>query len=92
MKATRKLCLCRRQCFQKGAIQMTTTNNNADSFTVEDIRRNRDQFSARHTDANGKFDWEGAFAATEKGAAIVRAEIERIRAENTTSEKQIRRQ
>ena len=59
---------------------MKTTHSFPDSFTVEDIRRNRDEFSARHTDKNGEIDWEGVFAETEKGAAIVRAELEQIRA------------
>ena len=59
---------------------MKVTNNFPDSFTADDIRKNRDKFSARHTDANGKIDWKGVFAETEKGAAIVRAELERIRA------------
>jgi len=59
---------------------METSNNFSDSFTLEDIRRHRDEFAARHTDANGNIDWKGATAETEKGAAIVRAELERIRA------------
>ena len=59
---------------------MKATNNYPDSFTADDIRRNRDKFSARHTDANGNIDWISAFTETEKGAAIVRAEIERLRA------------
>ena len=59
---------------------MKATNNFPDSFTLEDIRRNRDEFATRHTDANGNIDWKGVFAETEKGAAVVRAELERIRA------------
>ena len=59
---------------------MKVTQIISDSFTVEDIRRHRDEFAARHTDANGNIDWKGATAETEKGAAIVRAELERIRA------------
>ena len=59
---------------------MKATQKIPDSFTVEDIRRHRDEFAARHTDANGNIDWKGATAETEKGAAIVRAEIERLRA------------
>jgi len=58
---------------------MKAMYNLPDSFTLEDIRRNRDEFAARHTDANGNIDWKGVFAETEKGAAIVRAELERIR-------------
>jgi len=59
---------------------MKATQIISDSFTLEDIRRHRDEFAARHTDANGNIDWKGATAETEKGAAIARAEIERIRA------------
>jgi hypothetical protein len=63
---------------------MKTMNNFSDSFTLEDIRRHRDEFSARHTDANGNIDWDGALAETKKGAAIVLAELERIRNERKT--------
>jgi len=59
---------------------MKATNNLPDSFTLEDIRRYRDEFAARHTDANGNIDWKGATAEIEKGAAIAYAEIERLRA------------
>ena len=59
---------------------MKATQIIPDSFTLEDIRRHRDEFAARHTDVNGNIDWKGATDETEKGAAIVRAEIERIRA------------
>jgi len=58
---------------------MKATNNLPDSFTLEDIRRNRDEFAARHTDANGNIDWKGATAEIKKGAAIAYAEIERLR-------------
>jgi len=56
-----------------------------DSFTVEDIRRLRDDFDRRHTDKNGKIDWERATAETEEGAAKVLAKIARIRAEREIS-------
>jgi hypothetical protein len=58
-----------------------TTVKVSDSFTVEDIRKLRDDFDKRHTDANGKIDWDGAAIEIEKGAASVRAEIARIRSE-----------
>jgi hypothetical protein len=58
---------------------MKATSNFSDSFTADDIRKNRERFSARHMDVNSNIDWNGAFAETEKGAAIVRAEIERIK-------------
>ena len=57
----------------------------SDSFTVEDIRKLRDDFDRRYTDENGKIDWDGATAEIEKGAAITRAEIARIRAEQGIS-------
>ena len=60
---------------------MKVTNNYPDSFTLEDIRRHRDEFSARHTDANGNIDWDNAIAEIKRGAAIARVELERIRAE-----------
>ena len=59
---------------------MKTANNFSDSFTLEDIRRHRDEFAARHTDANGNIDWKGATAEIKKGAAVARVELERIRA------------
>jgi len=59
---------------------MKTSNNLPGSLTVEDIRRHRDEFSARHIDANGNIDWKGAIAEIEKGAAIAYAKLERIRA------------
>ena len=59
---------------------MKATQIIPDSFTLEDIRRNRDEFAARHTDANGNIDWDGATAEIKKGAAVARVELERIRA------------
>ena len=53
----------------------------SEAFTLEDIRKIRDYYDKRYTDENGKIDWTGANAETEEGAAIVRAEIARMRAE-----------
>ena len=55
--------------------------NVSDSFTVEDIRKLRDDFDRRHTDENGNIDWEGATSEIEEGAAEVLAKISHIRAE-----------
>jgi hypothetical protein len=60
---------------------MKTTIKISDDFTVEDIRRLRDDYAARYTDENGRFDWDGASAETKDGTARVLAEIARIRAE-----------
>ena len=60
---------------------MKTIVNMPDSFTVDDIRKLRDDFDRRYTDEDGNIDWEGATAKTEKGAAKVLAKISRIRAE-----------
>ena len=60
---------------------MKTTNKFSDSFNADDIRKLRDDFARRHTDENGNIDWDRAFAETEEGAALVRAELDRIRAE-----------
>ena len=57
----------------------------SDNFTLEDIRKIRDYYSDRYTDENGEIDWEGLCAEQEKGAAITRAEIARIRAERGIS-------
>jgi hypothetical protein len=69
---------------------MRATTNFPDSFTVEDIRRVRDEFDRRHTDENGNYDWEGAFAETERGAALVRAELDRVRSERELSVKGVK--
>ena len=51
----------------------------SDAFTLEDIRKLRDDFDRRYTDEHGNVDWNGASAEIEKGAAVVRAEIARMR-------------
>ena len=53
----------------------------SDSFTVEDIRKVRNDFVKRHTDESGKFNWDRATSETEESAEKVRAEIARIRTE-----------
>ena len=55
----------------------------SDSFTLEDIRKIRDDKARRYTDENGKIDWDGLNAETEKGASLVRAEIACIRDKNS---------
>jgi hypothetical protein len=57
----------------------------SDAFTLEDIRKIRDDIDRRFMDENGKVDWKGLCAEQEKGAAITRAEIARIRAERGIS-------
>jgi hypothetical protein len=52
-----------------------------DSFTIEDIRKLRDDFDRRYTDGNGNIDWVGATAEIEAKAARVRADIAHLRAE-----------
>ena len=64
---------------------MKTMVNIPDSFTVEDIRKLRDDFDRRYTDEGGNIDWEMATAKTEEGAAKVLAKISRIRAESGIS-------
>jgi len=59
---------------------MKTTVDNSDSFTAEDIRKLRDDFSRRYTNDEGNIDWDSVWAKTEEGAATTRAEIARIRA------------
>ncbi|MDR1532556.1 MAG: hypothetical protein LBS62_10340 [Clostridiales bacterium] len=51
----------------------------SDNFTIEDIRKLRDDYARRHTDESGHFDWNEATSEIEDGAAAVRAEIARIR-------------
>ena len=50
-------------------------------FTLDDIRKLRDDFSLRHTDASGRIDWVGAAEEQRKGAEIALAEVMRIRKE-----------
>jgi hypothetical protein len=64
---------------------MKMKDNHSNSFTVEDIRKLRDDFDKRFTDENGNIDWAGATAETEKGAARVLAELDRIRSERANS-------
>ena len=67
---------------------MKITAEMSDNFTVEDIRRLRDDFAKRHTDENGKIDWDKVFAETEKGSKKILAEITRIRAESSKMRQQ----
>lgn len=49
-------------------------------FTLEDIRKIRDDVARRFTREDGSIDWAGAVKDAEAGANRVRAEIARLRA------------
>lgn len=57
--------------------------NISDAFTLEDIRNIRNYYADKYTDKDGNIDWNGLGAEQEEGAAKVRAEIARIRAERS---------
>jgi len=59
---------------------MNPNLNISDAFTLEDIRKIRDDVDRRFMDKNGKIDWKGLCAEQEKSAENIRAEIARIRA------------
>lgn len=65
-------------------IQMPKTSGR---LTNEDIRIIRDYYADRYTDEHGNYDWEGALAEMEIGAARVRADLETMRLEELNSEK-----
>lgn len=58
----------------------------SDDFTLEDIRKIRDDRAKRYTDENGVIDWDGLVIEIEQDAAPVRAEIARLRAERLGAE------
>ena len=58
----------------------------SDDFTLEDIRKIRDDHARRYTDENGVIDWKGLNAEIEEGAARGRALIARLRAEHENAE------
>ena len=60
---------------------MINKPENLNSLTVKDIRKIREYYSERYTDANGNIDWAGMNAEMEEGADKVRIEINRLRAE-----------
>jgi len=64
---------------------MKHDNNISDAFTLEDIRKIRNSYAERYTDHEGNIDWDGMNAEIEKGAARIRADILRLRAERPNS-------
>ena len=60
--------------------------NLSEDFTLEDIRKIRDDRAERYTDKDGNIDWKGLNAEIEAGAAIVRAEITRLRAKRLNTD------
>ena len=60
--------------------------NLSDDFTLEDIRKIRDDHAARYTDKDGNIDWDGLNLEIEEGAAKGYALIARLRAERLNAE------
>ena len=60
--------------------------NLSDDFTLEDIRKIRDDYAERYTDENGVIDWDGLNAEIEEGAAKGYALIARLRAERLNAD------
>ena len=60
--------------------------NLSDDFTLEDIRKIRDDYAERYTDENGVIDWDGLNAEIKEGAAKGYALIARLRAERLNAD------
>ena len=62
---------------------MKSNLNISDAFTLEDIRKIRDYYADKYTDEKGNVDWDGLIAEQKEGADKGRAEIARLRAEQS---------